>query len=163
MLIFDILKRLFKKDVYNNLDISHTEFKFLLTNINPKLFKNIHSSNFNIYRVRTYANNLDDYNNLLNKIITSYETNKLPNIGEFETNDVSLPEFFTKKGKYINEINLMKTFINFNDIISDWMSLKEQEDSYESQTLYMLSRRVYVASLNLTNLFIEVQKELKHG
>ena len=110
MEMFNKIKQWFKGSYEPEKSLSEYEMISLL---NPECFSKVHSSDFTMYKVRTYTKSLDEFNRLLTKVVDTLDKPKYPRVDFSNIFEIELSEFFLKKGNYANEKELIKTCRTF--------------------------------------------------
>ena len=153
MEMFNKIKQWFTRSYEPEESLSEYEMISLL---NPECFSKVHSSDFTMYKVRTYTKSLDEFNRLLTKIVDTLDKPKYPRVDFSNIFEIELSEFFLKKGNYANEKELIKTFIDLNLKILEWVVSKEL-DVEDDDIKYKIVIRIFTSSMSLVKLFLEIQ------
>lgn len=153
MEIFNKIKQWFTTSYGPEKSLSEYEMISLL---NPECFSKVHSSDFTMYKVRTYTKTLDEFNRLLTKVVNTLDKPKYPKVDFSNIFETELSEFFLKKGNYTNEKDLITTFIELNLTILDWVVSKEL-DVEDDDIKYKIVIRIFTSSMSLVKLFLEIQ------
>lgn len=153
------LKKLFTFKV--DKDNIYTINNSLLSNLNPRLFSDIHSSDFNNIYINTWCPCIEEYNSTLNKILYNRDKFYIRGLDLGKRYNVTVSKFFTSVDNcYIEEEASLTEFINNIYNISSLLEEKEKEKGYISNSNYNILKNVYKDSINICRILLNIQNTI---